>query len=1120
MTMKSHPHHLRIPAMLMALFLPTGLEAGFVTNANDSGPGSLRQAIAEAAPGEIIDFTPTLTGDTIILSGGSLLIDKNLCIDASMLLEGINITGPGTNFAITMPISGVDVELREVNVINSDRGAIFLNGGNLLMFNCKVTGNDYLGETAGGIAVFSGTLRMDYCLLANNRSLTVGGMENRGTVIMNDTTISANSYELSPVGGIINSGTLTLNRCTVDGNVASDTGGIENSGTLQINQSTITGNHGRFVGGIDSGGGDLTLTECTISGNTTLPAMLSSVGGVDLGFFGELVMNNTIVAGNSGTLQPDIDGTYAGTNNLVGGVPHLAPLGDYGDFTKTMPPLPGSPALDVGGVSTFTTDQNGRPRLIGALDIGAAEADLDGLVTNLSNGSIGSLRQVVRFEVTPGATIRFDPNLSDQTIQLVSGQILLNKDVTIDASTLGSSDSDRRIRIDGAGGGRIFEVAEGITVVLKNLALFNGQAFQGGCVFNHSGNLTVNHCVFYQSSATNLGGAIYNLGTATVENSAFFSNNADLGGGICSSGSLTLNQSTFSGNTADIYGGGIAIMSGSAGLQHVTVSRNEAQEGGGIKNYATLTAANTIVAGNTATTADPEISGPFSGTDNLTSGDPRLALLGDYGGPTLTMLPLSGSPAIDAAGPSPFTFDQRGEYRYPVLGGPTGYARIVGPAADIGAVESGNPLPSSPGVVNLDSDVVDGLGNGISLREAIILYPEGSVIGFAPDLSGRTIHLSAGQMLLERNMGIDASALPAGITIAGNGQDRLFEIPFGVTASLKSLVLENGGGVEQGGAILNAGSLALDRCWLHSNTATLTGGAIYNNGSSLTLSRSTVSGNSAPTAAGINNFGSLTADHCTFAENKASSIGGGVFNYGFLNFNHCTLTGNSAVQGGGIFGVSGFMELNRSILGGNVSLQQGSDVEGVFQGSENFMANMPLLAPLGSYGGMIPTMPPLPGSPVIDAAFNSASNADQRGLPILGLHDVGAAEFQGASDVGIFWNLDFDDDGVPYGVEQALGTDLNVPDLTNVRHLAPPAFDQSGRPTLAFGLNPNAVDGTVWILSRSQDLVDFAEIYRFDGTTDFPGADSEFVRDPERVVVTDTAPPPGRAFYRFEARHD
>jgi hypothetical protein len=61
--------------------------------------------------------------------------------------------------------------------------------------------------------------------------------------------------------------------------------------------------------------------------------------------------------------------------------------------------------------------------------------------------------------------------------------------------------------------------------------------------------------------------------------------------------------------------------------------------------------------------------------------DPLLAPLDDYGGPTLTMLPLSGSPAIDAGGATTLTFDQRG------------FTRVVGARVDIGSVETGNVIP-------------------------------------------------------------------------------------------------------------------------------------------------------------------------------------------------------------------------------------------------------------------------------------------------------------------------------------------------------------------------------------------------------------------------------------------
>jgi hypothetical protein len=60
---------------------PTATPTTMVTNTNDSGPGSLRQALADAHAGDTINFDPALNGRNIGLTTTELVIDKNLTIN-------------------------------------------------------------------------------------------------------------------------------------------------------------------------------------------------------------------------------------------------------------------------------------------------------------------------------------------------------------------------------------------------------------------------------------------------------------------------------------------------------------------------------------------------------------------------------------------------------------------------------------------------------------------------------------------------------------------------------------------------------------------------------------------------------------------------------------------------------------------------------------------------------------------------------------------------------------------------------------------------------------------------------------------------------------------------------
>ncbi len=321
----------------------------------------------------------------------------------------------------------------------------------------------------------------------------------------------------------------------------------------------------------------------------------------------------------------------------------------------------------------------------------APASALNSVVTNIADSGPGTLRMTVSSSL-PGATITFATNLSGATITLTNGELLLNQNLTIDAAALPGG-----IVINGNNTNRIFHVTGG-TVVLNSLTITNGNAgieFGGG-IFN-AGNLTLNQCTVVSNTTTTSGGGAYNgvSGTLTV-NSSTFANNSSAslgwaGGAIDSGGTLIVGNSTFTGNSAN-GGGAIYAETGSflTVIQSTIVGNTAFCCGGGISVYANSgaqTLVNSIVAGNSAgDSPDIYFANHLTVTNhNLVGVNPLLAPLGNYGGPTPTMPPLPGSPAIDAAGiPAGLATDQRGP----------GFPRVMNFYADIGAVEA--LVPSIP----------------------------------------------------------------------------------------------------------------------------------------------------------------------------------------------------------------------------------------------------------------------------------------------------------------------------------------------------------------------------------------------------------------------------------------
>lgn len=302
------------------------------------------------------------------------------------------------------------------------------------------------------------------------------------------------------------------------------------------------------------------------------------------------------------------------------------------------------------------------------------------IVTNVNDSGVGSLRQAVADAAAfTNAVIAFAPGLSAGTITLTSGPIVVNNanGVTVDASALTVG-----LTISGNGAGRIFNIASTTTCALKSLTLTGGNATgafplsYGGAITNQ-GTTTLIDCTLAGNSALVAGGAIFHqTGTLTLLRCTLSGNTTQYGGAIQNEATVNATSSTFAGNQASVEGGAFSAPGAHPiALVHCTVSANNAGNGGAFIGTA-LAIENSIVAGNTATT-NANISGSFTPSGaNLTSGNPLLAPLDNYGGPTKTMALIPTSPARNTSVGSVSTSDQRS---FPIVGG----------TPDIGAYEAG-----------------------------------------------------------------------------------------------------------------------------------------------------------------------------------------------------------------------------------------------------------------------------------------------------------------------------------------------------------------------------------------------------------------------------------------------
>ncbi len=357
---EGHPGGLRCrrgPAVCAALILlaafsaaPVSASTLTVTNTNDSGLGSLRDAIANAASGDTINFS----------TAGTITLASTLTINTSLTITGAgasNVAVSGNNAVQVLSVGpGVTVNLFSLTIENG------LNVG----------GGTY-GSVAGGGIYNAGTLKLS-----------------NSTVSGNTVSATGNGYYVSVYGGgIYNAGTLTLINSTISGNIANGGGndyygavtggGLYNAGTLRLSNSTISGNStisandffGSTTGAGISNGGTLTAKNSIVANNPSGGNCAGTI--ISQGYN----LSDDATCAASFTHTGDLNSTPAG----------LDPIGlkTNGGSTQTIALLSTSPAVDAIPLSPInyctdtsgnavTADQRGVTRPQGsACDIGAFE---------------------------------------------------------------------------------------------------------------------------------------------------------------------------------------------------------------------------------------------------------------------------------------------------------------------------------------------------------------------------------------------------------------------------------------------------------------------------------------------------------------------------------------------------------------------------------------------------------------------------------------------------------------------------------------------------------------------------------------------------------------------------
>jgi hypothetical protein len=445
---------------------------------------------------------------------------------------------------------------------------------------------------------------------------------------------------------------------------------------------------------------------------------------------------------------------------------------------SALPALNASVAIQGPGTAALTVEND--PLETASFDIFAVASTATVEISGLNISAIDSPFVNVGDIANAGTLTVRDDNLS--------GSITNSGTATVSGSTWTSVQVDRSYNSGPRSAGPIDNTG---TMTISGSILYGPGSFIGTAAIANSGVLTLNYSTiegisaFAPSGNDAHGGAIFNQGALTINNSTLTNNDVQggmgtftgepgwyarhgMGGGIyMSAGTLSINSSTLSDNRAlggdgttsygahgghagSGYGGGLYIAGGTVSINNSTFADNQAIEGtntnslgypgagygGGIYNAAGSSALqmyDTILADNSAGTADPDLNGSVTSLGHNLIGNSAggtgfaasdLLNVDPQLGPLQNNGGTTETMALLPGSPAVDAGDNTNAPAYDQRG--PGFPRIVGGTIDIGAfeVQSGSATQSiSLTVASFPSSIVAGTWANVTVT---VHYADGS----------------------------------------------------------------------------------------------------------------------------------------------------------------------------------------------------------------------------------------------------------------------------------------------------------------------------------------------------------------------------------------------------------